>query len=492
MQKMFTPVTLALALGLSCTTGSHAGGCGEADLRDDKLIVRVAPGATIETFIAALGLAYPELGAEPIDVIPGRPIHLLDLSLPDAWGPVELDAFEGALEANFGAWATWAEFLYTDEAPEGGSGSTLVDRPLFTSSYQNQYARQQIQVDAAQARSTGRGSVVAILDTGVDVTHPMLADRIVAGGWDFIDGDDTPLDLGNGIDDDGDGLTDEMVGHGTFVAGLIHLVAPEARLLPVRVLDSEGRGDLWTLARGIFHAVDRGVEVINISIGSTYSSDAVEDAIEEAASFGIVVVAAGGNCNRDEPREFPAMQSSNVIGVVAVNDLDQRGGFSNFGDRLELSAPGVTATIGGEPLVDRGIISTAPGDNLVYWEGTSMAAPLVAGTVALLRPQYPTWPAGEITADFMYSLLAVSSVNIDGANPGFEGELGAGRLNTGGAVMLGPVAPTFGDLDGDGFVNTPDLLKLIIDWNLTHSVADLDGDGRVGTADLLQILIHWG
>ena len=269
------------------------------------------------------------------------------------------------------------------------------------------------------------------------------------------------------------------------------------------VLDSDGIGDLWLLTRGIYHAIDRGVEVINLSLGSTYNSDAVEAAIEEARGLGIVVTAAGGNNNAGEEfEEFPASQSSNVTGVSAVDSL----GFlkwdnSNYHFNFFISAPGasiedVGAPEGFNPALT--IYGAVPGGDYGIWEGTSFATAFVSGAAALVRAQHPEWPTVEMEpgdiVDEIETVLADSSVGIyePPNNQDYLEQLGAGRLDTAAATMLGPIAPPLGDLDGDGTVGIIDLLALLDAWGQVHSSADLDGDGVVGITDFLMVLANWG
>ena len=184
----------------------------------------------------------------------------------------------------------------------------------------------------------GVGVVVAILDTGIDATHPALAGKVMVG-FNFITNSSMTADVGDGIDTDKDDLTDEMVGHGTFTAGLVHLVAPQAQLLPVTVLNPDGIGDGFIIAKGMFFAIDQGVEVINMSLGSTYKSQAVEDATDEAEGWGIVVVGAAGNFDTNEVEEFPAFDNG-AFGIVATDHEDIKASFSNYGEDLTISAPG--------------------------------------------------------------------------------------------------------------------------------------------------------
>ena len=217
-------------------------------------------------------------------------------------------------------------------------------------------------------------------------------------------------------------------------------------------------------------------------------------ALDEAELLGIVVVAAAGNCGStlddSDYRQQPA-QTSEVIAVAATNDVDIKGDFSNYGEDIVLSAPGTLALIGNTPDPGKSIISTAPGGDLAYWEGTSMAVPLVSGTAALVRAQHPQWPATESTAINVRTILEVTATPIDAQNPAFEEMLGAGRLDAGAATAAGPPAPALGDLNADGAVTVLDLLIVIGAWDLTHSSADLDGDGRVGILDMLVLLGQW-
>ena len=114
-----------------------------------------------------------------------------------------------------------------------------------------------IDVGDAHSHATGAGVDVAILDTGIDSTHPFLVDHVLPG-WDFVDDDDDPADEAGGLDSDLDGLVDEAWGHGTHIGGIVAQIAPDARIMPYRVLDSDGVGHTYALAAAIFDAVDRG------------------------------------------------------------------------------------------------------------------------------------------------------------------------------------------------------------------------------------------
>lgn len=482
-----TLIALLVALHAS-VAAAGGGGCTTDGRIDDRVIVHISAGQSLQAFLDQFAINEPDITATQIDQIPGRPMYLLELTLPPDFTPADADALEESLEIDYIGLIDFGELLYVDQTPESNTGSTLVDAIDDQMLYENQYFKGQVGVDAAQTLSMGGGVVVAVVDTGVDSSHPQLAPAIVPGGYNFVDDTTNTDDVAVGADNDGDGLVDEAAGHGTFVAGLIRLVAPNAGILPIRVLDSEGNGDLWLLTEGLYHAIDRGVEVINVSIASTYNSEAVEFALDEAENLGIIVVAAAGNCDNDT-RQFPAMRSG-ALGVAAVNDQDIKAPFSSFSDRLFISAPG-DSILENMPDDDRSIISLQRGGGLAYWEGTSMATPIVSGAVALIRAQHPEWPASEFVVDEIEVLLEVTAVDIDGLNPQYQEQLGAGRIDIAAAVSGGPAAPTLGDLDGDGAVNVFDLLTLLSDWDLVHSSADLNGNGRVDVFDLIILLTNW-
>ena len=171
---------------------------------------------------------------------------------------------------------------YLAESPEGGPADVATLGSDTIDSLSIQPALDALEITAAHARSTGAGIVVAVLDTGIDFSHPFFAGRIAPGGFDFIGRDNDPSDERNFVDDDADGAVDEQFGHGTFVASLVLAVAPDAAILPVRVLDADGFGTASTIAAGILWALDAGAQVINISVDLPDASDVVKDAIEAA------------------------------------------------------------------------------------------------------------------------------------------------------------------------------------------------------------------
>ena len=461
--------------------------CDQDDLLiSDQIMVRMADGVSFNTFVKAFHFAHPNIHLQQLDQVPNRPIFLASIDVQEE----EIDAISTEIENGFGGLLTWGEFVYENEGPEGTTGSIFVDRPISTASFRTQYSSNILGIEVSHDSTTGLGVVVAVLDTGIVESHPVLLGKTVLGGYDFIDGDNNPTEVQDGVDNDVDGIFDEGWGHGTFVASIVLLVAPDAKILPIRVLDSDNNGTTWSLAKGMFHAIDRGVEVINISIGSTYHSDAIDDAVDEAKDVGIVIVAAAGNCGREEPRTFPAMQS-NVIGVVATDIGDSVADFSNYGELIAIAAPGFSKDFNSEPLEGESIIGAIPDGGFAYWQGTSMASPLVSGAVALVRSQHPELPADSNLWGTLTNTLLETAQNIDAENPNFIGLLGSGRMDVAALVFAGPIAPALGDLNGDGVINVSDILQVISSWGQVHSSADFNGDGIVNVLDLLILIDNW-
>jgi len=231
-----------------------------------------------------------------------------------------------------------------------------------------QYGPQLIQAPSAWEVTTGDPQAqIAVVDTGVNLTHPDLTGKLVAG-YDFVDRDNSPEDL-NGHGSHVAGIAAAATGNGRGIAG----TAPRASILPVRVLDRYGEGSLDQVANGIIYAANRGAKVINLSLGSPYDAYTLRRAVEYAWSRGAVVVAAAGNDASSAPN-YPAAYSS-VIAVGSVDGSDRKSDFSNYGRWVDVAAPGTD------------ILSTYDNGLYAYLSGTSMASPHVAGLAALLAAQ---------------------------------------------------------------------------------------------------------
>lgn len=282
-----------------------------------------------------------------------------------------------------------------------------------------QWAPQALGLPQAQALASGAGVRVAVLDSGVDLAHPQLAARIArdAGGRvlgrDFVDADADPSEGGS--------AGDAGWGHGTHVAGLVALAAPQAGIMPVRVLDASGRGNLWVLAEALLWAADPdgdpatndGAHIVNLSLGTTQPTRLLNTAVELAtcsdddedeadddysdpgfdadrarcaAGGGMVVMAAAGNAGSTTELHYPAAEGAEGQLAITATQADGRlASFANRGPWVQLSAPG-----------DQ-IVSTMPGGGWAVWSGTSMASPLAAGVAALLRQRHPDWKPVDIT-----------------------------------------------------------------------------------------------
>ena len=290
-----------------------------------------------------------------------------------------------------------AEANPTNRSPEARRNIAWAIGDLST--YMAQWAPQAVRMQQAQGLALGAGVRVAVLDTGVDATHPALAGRLLPGR-DFVDGDTDPSEVLS--------ATVGAYGHGTHVAGLVAMVAPAASIMPLRVLDADGVGNAWVLAEAILHAVDPdgnpatddGAHVINLSLGSLARTRIMatiaqiascqpaelndpigdrsdpgyrDDETRCANSSGALLVAAAGNDASSSIKEYPAAEGVyGLLSVAATTSSARLAGFSNSGNWVDLAAPG------------EGITSAIPG-GWATWSGTSMASPLVAGTAALVR-----------------------------------------------------------------------------------------------------------
>ena len=328
------------------------------------------------------------------------------------------------------------------------STNMIPDDPYFSSkgtwgqSYDDLYGIKITSCPEAWDATKGNGVTVAVVDSGIDNTHP----DIVSNLWT-----NTKEIANNGIDDDGNGYIDDVWGwdfvnndgipvddngHGTHVAGIIAAagnngtgvigVSPEAKVMAVKTMNNTGRGYTSNVANGILYAARNGADVINLSLGEKGYSQQLKDAVDEVTSMGVVVVAAAGNDNADAMDYTPA-NLNNVITVAATDAQDNKALFSNWGSCVDVAAPGVdilslyaTGTMKG----------TRVGDKYTRLSGTSMAAPHVSGAVALILAQHP-----DFSNDLVKTALLNSTVDV--MSRGFDYETGYGRINT--AKALSPL-----------------------------------------------------
>ena len=278
-------------------------------------------------------------------------------------------------------------------------------------------------IDAQSAWSTTTGTStsgaikVAILDTGIDATHPDLSTKI-----------DVAKDFTGSTTS-----TDDIYGHGTHVSGIVAAITnngtgvagtcPDCRLLVGKVLNDSGSGANSWIANGIIWATQNGAKVINMSLGSSVKSRTLEDAVNYAWKNGVVVVAAAGN-SANPSKTYPGAYT-NVIAVAATDNKDKKASFSSYGSWVDVAAPGVNiySTFPTHPF----ILGTQNGrsQNYDYGSGTSMATPMAAGTAALI------WSTPYGTSNTaVRSRLESTADKI----PGTGNYWSSGRINAGKAV----------------------------------------------------------
>lgn len=277
-----------------------------------------------------------------------------------------------------------------------------------------QYNMAAIRAPQGWQYSTGSSSIIiAVIDSGVDATHPELAGKLVAG-YDFVNADFDPAD---------------DYGHGTHVAGLAAAignngigmagVAWNARVMPLKVLNSGGGGSYANTAAAILWATDQGARVINLSLGGVSPSLVLEEAVNYAADRGVLMVGAAGNTASPwvlYPAAYPA-----VIAVASTDSANQVSTFSNYGPQVELAAPGT------------GVYSLSPGGYMVR-NGTSMSAPQVSGLAAILLSLPGNGSALAVREQMRTSALDLGA-------PGWDNRFGFGLIQMDAALLL-VVTPT--------------------------------------------------
>lgn len=413
-----------------------------------EAVARLAPGTNAAAFAAQFGATLRES-------IPSRNIHRF--AVPPALSEPEfIDLIDDDPRVLF----TELNFIADDRNPDGNTQSIFVLRDV--DAYLDQTAAQVIGLPQANARATGAGVLVAVIDSGIDPLHPVFRGRTPFRGVDLIDNDTTPVDARDNIDNDGDTLVDELVGHGTLVAGVVLRVAPAAAILPIRVLDSDGGSTTFRMIEGIYTAIDRGADIINLSLGTPAPSPLIADAVAEAVAANRLVVCAAGNDATDQTLRFPAgFSGPGLLAVAATNNADRLAPFSNFGAAISIAAPG-------DP-----VLGPVPGNAFGSARGTSFAAPIVSGVAALVRSLTPCLPATDVQAR-----LLNTATNIDALNPNFAGSLGAGRINAAAAVGFNTLPLPFNaDLNADRVVDIEDL------YFIHQAPRDINADGLANQAD---------
>src|SRR6184192_3293263 len=340
--------------------------------------------------------------------------------------------------------------------PPGLSDTTLVNYYGSTvwDGYVNQPAAQIVGISQAQSifHVTGTG-IVADIDTGVDPNHPVLQ-PVLLPGYDFTrnqpggsvmtDFTGTPPSGSSNIaqvnqstaavlDQSTAAVLDcnqqtpcqyAAFGHGTMVMGIIHLVAPQAQLLPLKAFSSDGTGDLSNILHAVYYGVQNGANVINMSFDMTSNSLEFSKAMDYANQNGVICAASAGNDGMEEI-VYPAAYQNDVMGVASTSDTDTRSSFSNYGNAIVwVAAPG------------EAIISTYPFGTYAAGWGTSFSAPFVSGAAALLRNRRLNMNESKAAAAVAHAVYVGH-------------DMGNGRLDLTQALQATP-AGTGNDFDGDG------------------------------------------
>jgi len=283
--------------------------------------------------------------------------------------------------------------------------------------------------DAQNGFRIGGTGIVAVIDTGVDINHPVLY-SVLLPGYDFTrnqPGASEWLDvsgLQNGYFDTStqnqqpgyvqqstaavldqstaavlDGGPYSAFGHGTMTTGLVHLVAPNAKILPLKAFSSNGVGYLSNIVAALYYAVQHHANVVNMSFDLTSSSPSLTQAAAYANKAGVVLVAAAGNESTSAP-VYPAALNSYVVGIASTTNWDSRSSFSNYGvTDVWIAAPG------------ENVISTFPGGTYASASGTSFSSPIVAGTVALMLNAKPSLNQNLAASSLSHAIKLTPDLN---------------------------------------------------------------------------------
>ncbi len=377
LRSLFRRLTLIVCI----TPAAHAA----QPFASDRLLVKPAKGTT-EVGLHALLSAH---GTAEVDEIPGLGVRVVRV-------PAQaLDRVQAALAKN-----PKIEFVEKDFIAQAvGSAND----PYYSS----EWHLAMIQAPGAWDVTTGTAStVIAVLDSGANYSHPDLQGKLLAG-YDFVNGDSDPSDDN---------------GHGTGVAGTagaasnnstgVASVAWACPVMPLKVLDAAGSGSYSNIAKAINYAADNGARVINLSLGAPSSSLTLQNAVDYAWNKGVVIIAAAGNSGNNTP--FYPAACNNVIAVSATNSSDVMTSWSNYGSYVDVSAPGES-------------ILTTWGSDYSYVSGTSFSSPVVAATVALMISIQPKLTNSQ-TADLLQK-------NVDDLGAaGYDVYYGYGRVNAARAV----------------------------------------------------------
>jgi thermitase len=405
MKKIMVALAIAILLMLSLPANLFAGPPDNpapvSDFSQEQILVKFKPDVSLPEAAEV----HRQLGGQVKETISGIGVQVVTVPKGQALAKAQ------AYSAN--ARVAYAEPDFLVQA----LGSP--NDPWFP----NQWGMVRIQALQAWDVTTGSPNInIAILDTGVDLDHPDLASKIVKN----INFTSSPT-------------ADDVYGHGTHVAGIAAAITNNgigvaglgysSAIMNVKVLGDDGVGSWSWIAQGIIWAADNGAEIINLSLGGPYGSATAESAINYAWNRGVVVVAAAGNYGNSAPC-YPAYYT-NCIAVAGTDSLDRLAGWSDYGDWVDVAAPGVN------------IVSTLVSGGYGYKSGTSMASPHAAGLAALVFTVVTDSNGNGRLNDEVRARIQASCDNI-----GVSG-IGSGLINAYKAVAGGtPRAPATGSIAG--------------------------------------------
>lgn len=427
---------------------------------EDQVIVKIESVIPIDEVIA-------EFQGEAIDSIIFQNIFLIEFPDPQA-----IDMIITALGNRPGV--TYVQRNYLIGLPESFQVSQQFpdnDRPRLLDGesppqYFSDSGAYSIKIDSANILASGENIVVAVIDNGVEFDHPLFNNSFVSTGYDLVDEDDYAAEVYGYV-----------YGHGTFVSGIIKRVAPDCKLLPIRAFDGDGQSNSFDITKAIQLAINDsfGVDVINMSFGMYTSNPAIEDAINIANNQNIAIVAAPGNDNTlttSYPAAYPG-----VIAVSAIDNFDIRADFSNYGEYIDVCAPGVD------------VYSSLAGEyEWGTWSGTSFSAPMATGICALMKELKPDLTSIEIEENIR---LAADKELQWGIVAPPDSEYGSGRINAFKTVLF----LKKGDADNNGDMNILDIVYLI---NFIYKggpspiplsdLGDFDCSGYIDILDIVAII----
>jgi len=391
--KIFAPVCLLALVFLAALTElpSQAGKINRfrENYRSGEICARLQFGADINEINARYGTYIKER-------IPGTPIYLLGLppgrDLEDVINQMQVDF--NLLFADFNHKFQLPEVRQTSHAFIDQVSHAFIDGQSPVNFY-GQESVENLHLDEAHKFSRGLGVRVAVIDTGLDFNHSLFQGKIEWPGYDFVDDDGNPFDE----------LYGAASGHGTFVAGLIALTAPDAKIMPLRAFSSDGRGTSFDIAKAIRFATDEGADVINMSFGMLEEDKLINDALKDAYRR-IYMVASAGNDNLNTI-QFPADTVSFILSVTSTTTNDIKATFANYNSKMYAAAPGVS------------LYSAYPGERWAWWSGTSFSTALVTGEAALLLSLNP-----GLKCDNLNRIIVLSGINLDPLNPQYIHKLG--------------------------------------------------------------------